>query len=796
MSINEVVKISVRNLVEFVLRSGDLTSGFSSSSRALEGSKIHRQIQKAQGSEYQAEVHLVHQIEQKGCLLEISGRADGIIVDRDRPEKVIVDEIKSTTKQLEFIEERDNPLFWAQAKCYAYIYAQQHDLKRIEIQLTYCQFTTGEIKYFRRESSYTELADFFGDLIKRYFDWAEQLRDWGKLRNDSASHLEFPFSSYRTGQRQLAVAVYKTISARRKLYAQAPTGTGKTIATIFPAVKAMGMGLADKIFFLTAKTVTRGLAEEAFDKLRLGGLRFKTVTLTAKEKICFKPEAACTAEECEYARGYYDRVNAALVDMWGTDAFTREMIEEYASRHNICPFELSLDLSLWVDGIICDYNYVFDPRVYLKRFFNENGGEYCFLIDEAHNLVDRARDMFSAELAKKPFLELKRILKNPLPKVAKAAGGVNSSLLGIGKLCGRFGQDVDKDYVVNKEPPQEIFPVLRKFLGLAEEWLMLNEQGNFKDALLEAYFAVYAFMRVAESYDERYVTYVEKMGNDVKVKLFCVDPSYLLGQAVERGRSTIFFSATLTPLDYFSQILGGESEDGKIAVESPFLRENLCLLVAENISTTYKARDQTYDAVVDCIGLAIGERVGNYLVFLPSYQYMGEVYSRFCSQYPRVKVISQTSGMKEEERIAFLNAFVPEGEDTLVGFAVMGGIFGEGIDLTGERLVGAVVVGVGLPQVCLERDIIRNFFNEHNGQGFEYAYMYPGMNKVLQAAGRVIRMESDKGVVLLIDERFRDARYKRLFPQEWCGAVSVRDGRGITKAIQLFWNNDEKGRGM
>lgn len=788
MSINGVVKISVRNLVEFVLRSGDLTSGFSSSSRALEGSKIHRRIQKAQGADYQAEVHLVHQVEQKGCLLEISGRADGIIVGRDTPGQVIVDEIKSTTKQLEFIEETDNPLFWAQVKCYAYIYAQQQDLKRIEIQLTYCQFTTGEIKYFRRECSYAELADFFADLVKRYFDWAERLRDWGKVRDDSASQLEFPFSSYRTGQRQLAVAVYQTIRARRRLYAQAPTGTGKTIATIFPAVKALGMGLAEKIFFLTAKTVTRGLAEEAFDKLRLGGLRFKTVTLTAKEKICFTPGAACTAEECEYAQGYFDRVNAALVDMWGTDAFTSDTIEEYARKHNICPFELSLDLSLWVDCIICDYNYVFDPRVYLKRFFNESGGEYCFLIDEAHNLVDRAREMFSAELIKQPFLELKRILKDPLPKLAKAAGGVNSSLLRIGKLCGEFGEECNRNQLVNKEPPQEIFPVLRKFLGLAEEWLMLNEQGIFKDALLEAYFAVYAFMRVAEFYDERYVAYVEKMGNDVKIKLFCVDPSYLLRQALERGRSTIFFSATLTPLDYFSQILGGEAEDGKIAVESPFLRENLCLLVAESISTTYKARAQTHDAVVESIGMVIGEKAGNYLVFLPSYQYMGEVYSRFCSQYPGVKVICQASGMKEEERTNFLNAFVPEGKETLVGFAVMGGIFGEGIDLTGERLVGAIVVGVGLPQVCLERNVIRDFFDEHNGQGFEYAYMYPGMNKVLQAAGRVIRTESDKGVVLLIDERFKYARYKRLFPQEWRGAVSVRDGREIAKTTQLFWN--------
>ncbi|MDF2874577.1 MAG: hypothetical protein K0R22_1260 [Sporomusa sp.] len=788
MSANKVIKTSVRNLVEFVLRSGDLTATFTGSSRLVDGSKIHRKLQQAQGSEYQSEVSLAIVVERPDVVLQISGRADGIITTKAETglEQITIDEIKSVTQDLETIETGYN-LHWAQAKCYAYIYAAQHGLDQIGVQITYCQVNTLETKLFKQDCSVSELAVFFESLVSEFALWAKRLGEWAAVRDASAELLQFPFSAFRQGQRQLSVAVYKTLSRGLKLFAQAPTGTGKTMATIFPAVKALGLGQVEKLFFLTAKTVTRQLAEEAFDRLRQAGLHCKTLTLTAKDKTCFMPEAACTPEECPYAAGYYDRVNLALNDCWQVESFTREVIEDYARKHRVCPFELSLDLAFWADAVICDYNYVFDPRVYLKRFFSENIGQYCFLVDEAHNLVDRAREMFSAELTKQSFLAVKKTLSNKLPPLAKAAGKINTFLLKTGKLCSEKSAVGEADYCVREQPFTDILPMLRRFMEVAEKWLAKNEPADFREELLDIYFKVNAFLRTAETYDERYVTYVEKIDNDVKLKLFCVNPAELLRQAAQRGRATIFFSATLTPLDYFSEVLGGEEGDGKLAVPTPFSPENLGLLIADNISTTYKTREKTYEAIVESITAAIRARAGNYLVFLPSYRYMEEVYRRFSLANPLTRVIRQTGEMTEAERDEFLKQFSCGNVDTLVGFAVLGGVFGEGIDLIGERLVGAIVVGVGLPKVCLEREIIRQWFDKNSRQGFEYAYVYPGMNKVLQAAGRVIRTEQDRGLVLLIDERFSQARYKRLFPREWQGAIRTNSVNRIDAAVKQFW---------
>ncbi|WP_371373117.1 ATP-dependent DNA helicase [Sporomusa aerivorans] len=785
-----VVKTSVRNLVEFVLRSGDLVAAFTGSSRMQEGSRIHRRLQQSQGADYESEVSLSIVIELSDACIEISGRADGVITasDANGDQAVTIEEIKSTTADIGEIEEDFKPLHWAQAKCYAHMYAVRHGLPQMGVQLCYCQVDTLATKTFTKVFSAAELAQFFDSLITQYALWAARLGTWTEIRDASAQLVEFPFGSFRQGQRQLAVAVYQTLTKGCKLFAQAPTGTGKTMATLFPAIKALGLGYVEKIFFLTAKTVTRQLAEEAFDRLRQAGLHCKTLTLTAKDKICFQPEAACTPEECSYARGYYDRVNAALADCWQQEAFTREIVEEYARKHNLCPFELSLDLALWADVVICDYNYVFDPRVYLKRFFNENNGQYCFLVDEAHNLVDRAREMFSAEIAKQAFLDIKKAVKTELPKLAQAAGKINTFLTKAGKLCSEESVAGQPRHLVQKEPFQEINPLLRKFAELAEKWLAENKPAVFREELLELFFQVNAYLRTGDMYDQRYVTYLEAREKDIRLKLFCVNPSELLRQALERGRATVCFSATLTPLAYFAEILGGEETGGQLTVASPFDPGNLNLLVADNISTTYKTREKTYEHVVDSICAAVTARQGNYLVFLPSYRYLDEISRRFCQRLLPVEVICQQGEMNEAERADFLHRFDRDNPGTLVGFAVLGGIFGEGIDLTGERLVGAVIVGVGLPMVCLEREIIKNWFDTENERGFEYAYVYPGMNKVLQAAGRVIRTEHDRGLVLLIDDRFAHTRYRRLFPQEWRGALRVKNPAGIDAAAKQFWS--------
>ncbi len=779
MASNEI-KISIRNLVEFTLRSGDIDNRFIGVSRALEGTKLHQKIQKSGIEGYNAEVPLVYRLQYKGFLLICEGRIDGVIKEESG---VTIDEIKTTAKPLEYIDEF-NILHWAQAKCYAYIYAVQNELENIDVQLTYYQIETEEIKRIRKTFTITEISGFFFGLIDKYLKWAVLTRDWEAQRNDSIKSLKFPFEKYRSGQRELAVAVYKTISESRKLFVHAPTGIGKTISNLFPAVKAIGEEKTSKIFYLTAKTITRQVAEESFEKMREHGLNFKTITLTAKDKVCFKENTSCNPENCEYAKGHYDRVDNAIIDIYTREhSFVRDVVETYARKHQVCPFEFSLDLAIWSDGVICDYNYVFDPSVYLKRFFQFNTGEYTFLIDEAHNLVDRSREMFSAELYKRPFLDLKRTFKTKKPSLSKALSKVNSMFIEMRKECG------EENHMLYQKEPKELCLLLKELVKESETWLTQNGMSEGYDEMLELYFEILAFNKIAELYDERYITYLEKDHSDVKLKLFCLDPSYLLGEAIKRGKSVVFFSATLTPIDYFVNILGGSESDYRVLLNSTFERDNLCLLTANTISTKYKDRENSYAYIAQYIYAVISQKPGNYLVFFPSHKYMNEVHLVFNEMYPEVKSLLQSGIMSEKERESFLDSFKDGVKELLVGFAVLGGIFSEGVDLTGDKLLGAIIVGVGLPQLCLERNIIMSYFNKKNGLGYEYAYVYPGMNKVLQAAGRVIRSEDDRGVVLLIDERFSNNLYKKLFPAHWNHYKTVSSINRINDILNNFWSS-------
>lgn len=776
----DVVRISVKNLVEYTLRSGDIDTRFVGTSRAVEGTRIHQKLQKAGGDNYLAEVQLKYEIGYKEFVFLLEGRADGIIIE---DQQVVIDEIKTTAVPLERIDEKFNPLHWAQAKCYGLIYGEQNNLEQLEIQLTYYNIDTDEIKRLKETVTMKELQTFFFGLLDTYLVWAKHLKEWNLLRNSSIKKLNFPFATYRQGQRELAVSVYKTISDNKKLFVQAPTGIGKTISTLFPAVKAIGENKTSKIFYLTAKTITRQVAEEAVNAMRECGLAFKSITITAKDKICFKEKTICNPDYCEYAKGHFDRVNDAIMDLFVMErAFTREVIEAYSRKYTVCPFEFSLDLSMWADCVICDYNYVFDPRVYLKRFFQNSQGDYTFLIDEAHNLVDRAREMFSAELVKSSFLKLKNIYKVQGHSIAKTLGKINSVMLEMRKECSEEG------YYTQLNQPEQIYPLLWTFVKKAPAILTDNNKAEGYDELLELYFNVLIFLKMVEIYDDHYITYVEKSQSEVKLKLFCLDPSTLLGEAVKRGKSSVFFSATLAPLDYFCEILGGEAMDGKIAFSSPFKAEHLCLLVADQISTKFKNRESSYSEIAQYIHLVIQQKTGNYLIFFPSYHYMKEVYHLFSELYPDVETILQANVMSEEERESFLERFQPDRNSMLVGFCVLGGIFSEGIDLKGDKLLGAVIIGVGLPQICIERNLMMEHFKKKNGLGYEYAYMYPGMNKVLQAAGRVIRSENDKGVVLLIDERFSNYYYKKLFPAHWRDSREVRNVNKLNASIQAFWD--------
>lgn len=777
------IKVSVRNLVEFAMRSGDIDSRFMSNLRAVEGTKAHKKVRDFYGDEYSPEVFLSYTLDYDGFVIEIEGRADGII---KRDGKVIIDEIKSTLKPLEEIQEDYNLLHWAQAQCYGYIYAKANQLEELDIQLSYFNIESEDIKKFVRKYTLEELEDFFISLIEKYLEWANLTFYWVKVRDDSIKELSFPFKDYRRGQRKLAVSVYRTILDGKSIFIQSPTGIGKTISTLFPAVKSIGEGLTSKVFYLTAKTITREAALKAIDIMAAKGLRAKTLVITAKEKICSNTEVKCNPEDCSCAKGHYDRVNGAIMDVLkNEDVITRDIILKYSKIHRVCPFELSLDLSLLSDVIICDYNYVFDPNVYLKRFFDVKADNYVFLIDEAHNLVDRSREMYSAQIHKAQFLKYRKLLKEDYPRLSKAFMRCNNM---INKLKREYlGKE---DYYYQNQEIADIYPPIKRLLTELEEWLMKGKRDQYYDELLDVYFDLFRFINMAELYDSRYVTYIERTDEDIIVKLFCVDASYQLARVLEMSKAAIFFSATLTPLKYYRHILGGNEEDYIIRLPSPFPRDNLCLLIGDKVSTRYKDRDRTYMEVVDYIEEFILGKEGNYLVFFPSYKYMEQVYNIFAQRNPHIKTIIQDSLMDESEREDFLSQF-DSYEESLVAFAVLGGMFSEGIDLIGDKLIGTVIVSVGLPQICHERDIIRNYFDSENGLGYEYAYMYPGMNKVLQAAGRVIRSEKDRGTILLIDDRFTTVKYRRLFPEEWLHYKRVGSSKTIGKYLDQFWNGPQ-----
>ena len=782
------VKLPVRQLVEFVLRGGSIDNRFGGADRALEGSRIHRRLQKEAGEGYRAEVKFSHTCTFEGTVFTVEGRADGIFTGEDG--LTTVDEIKTTAAPIEIIGEDFNRLHWAQAICYAHFLAVQEEKEAVAVRLTYFQIETEEVKRFTRRYRAAELAEFYEDLLRRYKVWADFQSGWEETRNCSIQALSFPFPEYRKGQRQLAVAVYRAIQRESRVFCQAPTGIGKTISTLFPAVKAMGEGLTEKIFYLTAKTITRQAAEQAFSLLRRQPLRLKTVTLTAKDKICFLEERRCNPVDCPYADGHFDRVNSVLFAMLQKeDAFSREIIEKYAREGRVCPFELGLDLTLWADCIICDYNYLFDPVVSLKRFFADSGGDYAFLIDEAHNLVDRAREMYSARLSKSSFRALKT-------KLGKGAGEKKlKSALGKADTALRTLRDECEPGVttVREEPPEEFFKTLSPLVSKMEDWLRGNLDHPLHGEVLELYFQILAYQRTGELFDEHYVAMLRPFGYDITVTLFCRDPSALLDEALKKGRASVLFSATLSPMPYYREVLGGGEEAKLLQLPSPFPQENLSILIADRVSTRYQDREKSLDEIAGLLAALARGKTGNYMFFFPSYAYCRQVYEKFlplCGE--EIRPVMQESGLTEEEREKFLAQFEEAPAKSLAAFCVMGGIFSEGIDLQGERLIGAAIVGVGLPQIGPEPDVIRDYYQQKNGSGFDYAYRFPGMNKVMQAAGRVIRGGRDRGVVLLIDERFASYGYRALLPAHWSHARPVRSKERLEEELQRFWSSADK----
>ena len=950
-------RISVRGLVEFILRSGDIddrTGGMPDTDAMLMGGRIHRKIQARMGPEYQAEVPLSGLFDCGDFLLCLEGRADGIFGPEDGSGMMTVDEIKGVMRRVERLREPVG-VHLAQAKCYAYLYLmdragyevipltqtdnsarERHGTEpeasvmalpdagdRIGVRMTYVNLETERTRYFTYDYSLEELSEWIRPVVTQYVKWARFGREWKKIRRESIHSTTFPYP-YRDGQKQLAADVYRSIARGKILFIQAPTGTGKTIATIFPAVKAVGEGLGDKIFYLTARTIVRTAALETMALLAGHGLREKTVVLTAKEKICRNGEVRCNPEDCPYAKGHFDRINDALYELITTkDLFTREVIEEAADHYQVCPFELSLDLSMWMDMIIGDYNYAFAPRARLRRFFGENvKGDYIFLIDEAHNLIERGRDMFSASLVREDLLALRRLVKdvsprlarslqrcsrdmlhlqrqNEPPQVLESLGTLPASLLNLSgimedllsphhddetaegqepgvqsngkkgkgrKAKGKKEREQAQAHGVWKqallwEQPVTVDASVTEAAGggtveaapaedpVAPAWV---NEAEIRDAVRDLYFEVSFFLEVCDLLDEHYVIYDELTEEgDFRIRLYNVDPSANLQECMDKARSSILFSATLLPIDYYKSLLSTRTDNYAVYADSCFDPAHRQVLIGTDVSSRYTRRnEQEYGKIARYIRLFTGAREGNYLIFFPSYRMMEDVLEQLMIIWPQAqiercqetrrkrkdqqaagidgitettavagaladsnaasdavpgsaaasdapdpvcdRILVQTSRMTESEREAYLEHFTEEGQGRLLGLCVMGSIFSEGIDLKRDRLIGAVVVGTGLPMVSTERDVLRQYFDGREQDGFRYAYLCPGMNKVMQAAGRVIRTEEDRGSILLLDERFARAQYRSMFPREW-NRVEYCSLRDVEEKVRRFWDEPANG---
>lgn len=781
------VRISVRNLVEFILRSGDLDNSRGSSGdkeAMLKGGRLHRKIQRSMKGNYQAEVSLKRESEYEDVIIQVEGRADGIFTEDG---EFWIDEIKGTYGNLQAMEV-PVPVHRAQAMCYGWIYGEKEGLSQIGIQMTYSHLDTEDTRRFREIFSMEELKNWYQKLLDDYHKWISCSLSWKKERNASMKDLQFPFP-YREGQREIVSGVYHTVSSKKTLFVQAPTGVGKTMSAIFPSVRAIGEGKGETLFYLTAKTITGTVAWEAFHTLRENGLKFKVTAITAKEKLCFLDSPECTPEKCPYAKGHFDRVNDAVYELWTTEeVYSREVIRAHAEKWQVCPFEMCLDLSVWVDGVICDYNYAFDPNVHLKRFFGENiSGDYIFLIDEAHNLVERGREMYSAEISRQTLFTLRKKIRKHFPKLARALDKASRQML-----------ELEEDLKASQNPYQVlsnpgVLPVT--FLTISGELEEILEEKNLEEELrkeiLEFYFVVRDFLNVSELVDENYVVYTERFGeNDFRLRLFCVNPAANLSEYLKKGRSAVFFSATLFPMLYYRELLTTETDAYGIYVQSPFSAKNRRILIGSDVSSRYTRRNHTeYRKIAEYISRCVWQRQGNYMVFFPSYRLMEDVYQVYEEEFSVdwVRCIRQNSDMTEREREEFLEEFQSR-EGTLVGFCVLGGIFSEGVDLTGESLIGAIIVGTGLPQIGSEREILKEYYDRKKQSGFDYAYRYPGMNKVLQAAGRVIRTKEDRGVILLLDDRFLGRDYGEIFPREWKDRSSCRLNT-VEEAVSRFWRS-------
>lgn len=797
-----VVCISVRELCSLAYLRGnlDLRIGKSkpfSPERAAIGSAIHRRLQKEAGIRYEAEFPLTHTAFYRGISFEVSGRADGVI----RAELPLVDEIKSVSGKAFELPPTD--VHKAQLRCYAYMLCRQLDVSQIQTRLTYVRLEDEAAKSLTEVCTEESLRSFFEGLLERIFYRAQILIEHETLLVPSARRSRFPYPTVREGQDIMLRECFRDIRAGKRLFIEAPTGTGKTVSALFPAVQALGKGFADKIFYLTAKASTRREAFHAAAQIFDGGAHLRTIVLHAREQLC-KNELAkadplgisrhCNPLDCPLAKGFFDRVGNACCDaLQKQSGFQRGAVESVAQSYHLCPYEFQLELSLFCDVIICDYNYVFDPQVYLRRYFEPDAAKehrYVFLIDEAHNLGDRACDMYSAELSSLPFLALKTSQEVPDADLERALESVLIPMEGFSRLCKETlttdESGIARGYYLSKQPNDAFLSAVAEARKRLEAWLHTHATAPLEGEVYRLISLLKRFEVISECYDERFLTFLTVEGAERRIRLVCLDPSAILASRLARAHASVLFSATMTPLDYFADILGGEKGAIRVSLPSAFPTSNLCVAAVTGVSTRYEDRAKSYKNLVSYLAASISGKKGNYIVYFPSYDYMQQVLELFSKKYPSIETVVQTKGMSHADKDAFLDAFQTDGTLRL-GFCVLGGSFSEGVDLPGNRLIGSIIVGTGIPGISSERNILREYYDNTRENGYDYAYTYPGMNRVLQAAGRVIRSETDRGIVVLIDDRYATDRYKALLPEHWEQVDFARNSYELAEIVKNFW---------
>ncbi len=794
------VEISVRELVSFVMRRGSADKAIASFERLQLGGRLHRAYQNRQELPYTPEVPLSAAIDFRDVTFKISGRADGIAIEDSG---AVIEEIKTTGKALTAVSPKDFPEYMAQADIYAYMYAVENSLSGVTTRITFINTATEEWRSHDTYVSVDELRGKVFSILEAYYPFAKFMSEGMTNFIASAKKIKFPHHDYRLGQQDIILDTFRAVRGGKRLFVEAPTGIGKTLSVCYGAVKAIGEGGGRRIFYLTPKSTVSEAPDSAFSLMRAHGLKFRKINLTSKERCCLCRDALgeCSSDICPYSRGHYDRVNDALKRLLEVyNDINYEAIASISREFRVCPHELMLDAALFCDVVICDCNYLFDPRVYLRRFFDEGCGSESSvaLIDEAHDLVDRAREMYSARITLSEFERLSVyitksdfILYFPLISLIdefKALGArcrENECMMGD-EECGTL---------LCSTPFRDITEAAGEFYTAAMKWLRVNGDNgaevyidgrSLTARIRDAAFEAKRYYELVRRSDEKFLHFASRRGKNVTARVLCIDPSRKVDERLSRVGSSVLLSATLTPMEYFCDLLGGE-DAGRLTLPSPFDSENLFCGVMNKISTRYADRDRTVFAIGEIIERTVRAKNGNYLVFLPSY----EMLQRTVAAYTRIaknrKICVQKPDMTMSERMAFLQSFSEGGE--VVGFAVLGGMFSESIDLAGDKLIGTIIVGTGLAGLNIETNIIADYFAKTKEAGFEYAYLYPAMNKVLQAIGRVIRSEEDRGVCILIDDRYATPQYSRLLCRSVKGVKLIPTAEMLSPALDEFWKN-------